>query len=80
MIIYTYLQTREDGEHLVQSKSDQGVMLMQIESGLRMPDPIDVADRYFDEKAFEVKYKPKYFHYLETDEKIEPEAEEPSKN
>ena len=76
MIIYTYLRTREDGEHLVQSKSDQGVMLMQLESGLKMPDPIDVAVRYFDEKAFEVKYKPKYFHYLETDEKIEPEKSE----
>ena len=78
MIIYTYLRTREDGEHLVQSKSDEGVMLMQLETGLRMPDPIDVAERYFDEKAFEVKYKPKYFRYVETSEKIEPETTEES--
>lgn len=80
MIIYTYLGTREDGEHLVQSKSDEGVMLMQIETGLKMPDPIDVADRYFDEKAFEVKYRPKYFHYLETDEKIKEQTEKSSNN
>lgn len=80
MIQYNFLRQREDGEFLVQSISDEGVYLMQMETGLLMPDPIDVAERYFDEKAFEVKYKPKYFHYLETGEKIEPEAEEPSKN
>lgn len=71
MIHYNYLRTREDGEHLVQSISDAGFYLMQMETGLLMPDPIDVAERYFDEKAFEVKYKPKYFHYIETDKKIE---------
>lgn len=78
MIHYNYYETREDGVHLVQSVSDQGVYLMQLETGLRMPDPIDVAERYFDEKAFEVKYKPKYYHYVETSEKIEPETPEES--
>ena len=76
MIKYTYLRTREDGVHLVQTTSDEGVYLLQVETGLKMPDPIDVAERYFDEKAFEVKYKPKYFHYLETGEKIEDESVE----
>ena len=70
MIKYNFYGQREDGEFLVQTVSDEGLMLMQVETGLKMPDPIDVADRYFDEKAFEVKYKPKYFHYIETDEKI----------
>lgn len=74
MLVYTYLRTREDGEHLVKTTSDQGVMLMQLETGLKMPDPIDIAERYFDEKAFEVKYRPRYFHYIETDEKIEEEV------
>ena len=78
MLVYKFLGTRDDGEHLVQTTSDEGVYLMQLETGLRMPDPIDVADRYFDEKAFEVKYKPKYFHYVETSEKIEPETTEES--
>ena len=74
MIIYTYLRTRDDGEHLVQSVSDRGVYLMKMETGELLPDPIDVAIRYFDEKAFEVKYKPKYFHYIETDEEIKSET------
>lgn len=74
MIVYTYLRTREDGEHLVQSVSDRGVYLMKMETGELLPDPIDVAERYFDEKAFEVKFKPKYYHYIETDEEIKPEA------
>ena len=62
---------REDGVILVQSKSDENKMLLQKETGLLMPDPIDVGDRYFDEKAFEVKYKPKFYTYLETDKEIE---------
>ena len=78
MIHYNYYGTRNDGVHLVQSVSDEGLYLMQLETGLRMPDPIDVAERYFDEKAFEVKYKPKYYHYVETSEKIEPETPEES--
>lgn len=74
MLKYNFLRQREDGEFLVQTVSDKGVYLMQMETGLFMPDPIDVAIRYFDEKAFEVKYKPKYFHYIETDEEIKSET------
>ena len=74
MIHYNFIRTREDGEHLVQSVSDEGVYLLQVETGLKLPDPIDVAERYFDEKAFEVKYRPKFYHYLETGDKIETET------
>lgn len=71
MVKCEFLRIREDGVFLVQSKSDENKMLLQKETGLLMPDPIDVGDRYFDEKAFEVKYKPKFYTYLETDKEIE---------
>ena len=62
---------REDGVILVQTKSTEGKMLLQKETGLKMPDPIDVGDKYFDEKEFEVKYRPRFYSYLETDEDIQ---------
>ena len=45
-----------------------------MESDLLMKDPIDVGEKYFDPVAFEVKYRPVYYTYIETDEKI-PEDE-----
>lgn len=70
MIKCELLRIREDGVILVQSKSDENKMLLQKETGRLLPDPIDVGDRYFDERAFEVKYKPKLYTYIETDQEI----------
>ena len=71
MIECKLFRIREDGVILVQSKSTENKMLLQKETGLLMPDPIDVGDRYFDERAFEVKYKPKFYTYIETDKDLE---------
>ena len=74
MVECKLLRVREDGVFLVQSKSTENKMLLQKQTGLLMPDPIDVGERYFDEKAFEVKYKPKYYTYIETEEDIKEEV------
>ena len=71
MVECKLLRVREDGVFLVQSKSDENKMLLQKETGRELPDPIDVGERYFDEKAFEVKYKPKFYTYIETDKDLE---------
>ena len=73
MIKCELFRIREDGVILVQSKSDENKMLLQKETGRELPDPIDVGDRYFDERDFEVKYKPRLYTYIETDEEIKPE-------
>ena len=74
MVKCEFYRIREDGVLLVQSKSTEGKMLLQLESDLLMKDPIDVGEKYFDPVAFEVKYRPVYYTYIETDEKI-PEDE-----
>lgn len=73
MVKCELLRIREDGVILVQSKSDQNKMLLQKETGLLLPDPIDVGERYFDEVAFEVKYKPTKYTYIETGQEVVPE-------
>lgn len=70
MVECKLLRVREDGAFLVQSKSTENKMLLQRETGLLLPDPIDVGERYFDEVAFEVRYKPKFYTYVETEEYI----------
>lgn len=74
MIHYNYLRTRDDGVDLVRTTSDKGLYLMQLETNLLFPDPIDVAEKYFDEKTFEVKYRPKFYHYIESNIRIEETA------
>lgn len=70
MVETRFFRTREDGVILVQTVSTKGKMLLQKETGLLFPDPIDVGEKYFDEKTFEVKYKPKFYTYIETDEPV----------
>lgn len=64
---------REDGVILVQTTSTENKKVLQVETGLEMIDPIDVGDRYFDKVAFEVKYRPLKYTYIETDKEIEKE-------
>lgn len=71
MVKCEFLRTREDGVILVQTISTEGKLLLQVETGLLFPDPIDVGEKYFDEKSFEVKYKPKFYRYVETDQPVE---------
>lgn len=76
MVKTELFRINEDGVILVQTKSTDNKMLLQVETSLEMPDPIDVGERYFDEKAFEVKYKPKFYKYIEIDKDIPVEVEE----
>ena len=76
MVKCEYLETRSDGVILVKTSSTDNKMLYQKETGLLMIDPIDVGDRYFDEVAFEVKYKPKFYTYIESETDIPEENKE----
>lgn len=42
MIITEFIGTREDGVNLYRRYSDQGVMLLQVETGVMYEDPVDV--------------------------------------
>lgn len=42
MIITELVETREDGVNLYHRYSDQGVMLLQVETGIMYEDPVDV--------------------------------------
>lgn len=71
MLKFEYFGTREDGVILVKTVSTENKMVYQKETGLLMENPIDVGERYFDEAAFEVKYKPKFYTYIESETDIE---------
>lgn len=62
MVIKEYLLTRKDGVKLYRNYSDQNKMILQVETGIKYPEAIDV------------EFAP--YHYEETNEDIPSEDDE----
>ena len=54
MIIKEFLGAREDGVNLYRRYSDQGVMLLQIETGAMYEDPVDVENAPYTYKETDI--------------------------
>ena len=64
-----YYKTRKDGVMLVRTYSDSGFYIQKEGTGEKYDGAIDVGEEYIENG--EIKYRPKFYSYIETEELIE---------
>lgn len=57
------------------AEDENGILynVKQLETGFEYSTAVDIADSYYDYKG-EIKYKPKYFSYIATENKVAEET------
>ena len=69
MKICEYYRTRKDGVILVRTYSDSNFYIQKEGTNEKYGEAIDIGETYIENN--EIKYRPKFYNYVETEEVIE---------